>query len=111
MGFEACRLEQTLAEIAVSHSCIAIADDLTGALEVGAKFAEYGLPATIVTDLSSLPVRASPVLVIDTETRHVSAGDALARTRQVATFAREHSPTLIYKKTDSTLRGNIAAEF
>lgn len=95
----------------VSHSCIGIADDLTGALEIGAKFADQGLPATIVTDLRSLPRCACSVLVVDTETRHLSAAEAAARTREVASFARELSLRLIYKKTDSTLRGNIAAEF
>jgi D-threonate/D-erythronate kinase len=95
----------------LSHTCIAIADDLTGALEIGAKFADQGLPATIATDFRSLPRRACPVLVVDTETRHLSATEAAARTREVASFAREQSPQLIYKKTDSTLRGNIAAEF
>ena len=97
--------------MSVSHSCIAIADDLTGALEVGAKFADHGLPATILTDFPSLTPRRCPVLVIDTETRHLSATEAAARTREVASFAREQLPRLIYKKTDSTLRGNIAAEF
>src|SRR5258705_533178 len=52
-----------------------------------------------------------PVLVIDTETRHLPAGRAAALVRAVAAGYREFAPWLIYKKTVSTLRGNIAAEF
>jgi uncharacterized protein YgbK (DUF1537 family) len=89
---------------------LAFADDLTGALEIGAKFAEHGLPATVVTDLGSLTNREYPVLVIDMETRHLTADEAGARTRELATLARDFAPMLVYQKTDSTLRGNIAAE-
>ena len=63
-----------------------------------------------MTDLDSISGHPHAVLVIDTESRHLSPADAAARTRQAASFARHHSQ-LIYKKTDSTLRGNIAAEF
>ena len=52
-----------------------------------------------------------PVLVIDTETRHLPAKQAAAVVHKVATTAAQFHPWLIYKKTDSTLRGNIAAEF
>jgi uncharacterized protein YgbK (DUF1537 family) len=89
---------------------LAIADDLTGALEIGAKFAGHGLSSTVTTNLHSAAALDVPVLVIDTETRHVSAGEAAARTREAAVLARQRSAELVYKKTDSTLRGNIAAE-
>jgi D-threonate/D-erythronate kinase len=89
---------------------LALADDLTGALEIGAKFAEHDLPAIVVTEFDSLKNPECPVLVIDTETRHLTPDQAAARTRHVAGAALPFSPWLIYKKTDSTLRGNIAAE-
>jgi D-threonate/D-erythronate kinase len=92
------------------RSIFGLADDLTGALEIGAKFAEYGLSAVIVTDYSPLESYRHPVLIIDTETRHLTASEAGERTRQAALAALDFSPVLIYKKTDSTLRGNIVAE-
>jgi uncharacterized protein YgbK (DUF1537 family) len=52
----------------------------------------------------------APVLVIDTETRHVAAGDAAGRIVRLAREARARGVPFIYKKTDSTLRGNIGAE-
>lgn len=81
---------------------LGLADDLTGALEVGAKFAAAGIEALVATGPES---RRPPVLVIDLETRHLPAGEAAGRVRTAAAGA-----ALIYKKTDSTLRGNIGAE-
>jgi len=90
---------------------LVLADDLTGALEVGAKFTGRGLSSKVTTDLAILSQPQTDVLVIDTETRHVSEGKAY-RIIHDAALAASHFPSLlIYKKTDSTLRGNIAAEF
>jgi uncharacterized protein YgbK (DUF1537 family) len=83
-----------------------LADDLTGALEIGAKFAAAGLSATVGTQLAWDHNAAASV--IDTETRHL-APDAAAQI--VERLAREAAGVrLLYKKTDSTLRGNIGAE-
>jgi D-threonate/D-erythronate kinase len=90
---------------------LGIADDLTGALEVGAKFAGQGVSARVTTEVSVSAPPEVPVLVIDTQTRHLAAQDAGAVVRGVAETALRFAPWLIYKKTDSTLRGNIAAEF
>ena len=87
---------------------LALADDLTGALEVGAKFAAEGIASVITTD-ASLECTA-PVLVIDTETRHLPPELAAAQITRVLEQAHKRGVRLIYKKTDSTLRGNIAAE-
>lgn len=84
---------------------LAIADDLTGALEVGAILAGLGVPALVTLDVDHAPVEG--VLVIDSETRHVAPDVARVLHRRLA--ARWHGP--IFKKTDSTLRGNIGAEF
>jgi len=90
---------------------LAIADDLTGALETGAKFAGSGIPSRVVTGVGLDAVPETPVLVIDTETRHLPAGKAAEAVHRIAAAARRLAPLLVYKKTDSTLRGNIAAEF
>ena len=95
----------------VAPWALAIADDLTGALEIGAKFAGSGIRSRVVTaaDLEAVP--ETPVLVLDTETRHLRPGEAAEAVRRIAAAARRLAPLLVYKKTDSTLRGNIAAEF
>lgn len=85
---------------------LAIADDLTGALEVGAKFAD-----AVVTTKRTVSTHPNvPVLIIDTETRHLSPDAAAAIVYETVLSAQQFAPQLIYKKTDSTLRGNIAAE-
>jgi uncharacterized protein YgbK (DUF1537 family) len=90
-----------------------LADDLSGALEVGALFAEHGLEAEVITAASTdgalTPER--PVLVIDTETRHVSPTDAQAFVSDLIRRFQPNESTLLYKKTDSTMRGNIGSEF
>lgn len=88
---------------------LAIADDLTGALEVGGKFAARGFRATVTTDIDALDTYG--VLVLDAQTRHLAAEQARARVEKILRSDRKRAPELIYKKTDSTLRGNIAAEF
>src|SRR5207248_5670105 len=79
-----------------------------GALEVGAKFSAAGLHTVV----SAKPVKGSPatVLVYDTETRHRSPRDAGQEVRRFVLETDCACPRLIYKKTDSTFRGNIAAE-
>lgn len=83
---------------------LAFADDLTGALEAGAQFAGQGLPSLV--SLHKATRSRHPVQVIDTESRHLSA-QAAAR---ALLHCADASASIIYKKTDSSLRGNIAAE-
>lgn len=78
---------------------LVLADDLTGALECGAL-----LEGAVVT-LGAPPETGAAV--IDTETRHAAPAEAAARVRALA---KQFPAELIYKKTDSTLRGNIGAE-
>jgi uncharacterized protein YgbK (DUF1537 family) len=75
-----------------------LADDATGALEMGALLA----PCTVWLGV------AAPSGVIDTESRHLSAEAATERMR--ALLAVVPPGTRIFKKIDSTLRGPIAAE-
>jgi len=84
---------------------LVLADDLTGALESGAAFAHRGIKSAV--KLLKAHRTGEPVLVIDTETRHASEDEAATRIEQLATSI---TARLIYKKTDSTLRGNIRAE-
>lgn len=88
---------------------LAIADDTTGALEVGAKFAMAGLRAVVSTD-HSLRLQAQ-AQVIDAQTRRLDAAAARSRTAELARAARSAGVQHLYWKTDSTLRGNIASCF
>ena len=90
-----------------------LADDLTGALEVGSKFAAAGVTSQVRTGPSLVPGdlhHAAGAFVVDTETRHTGATEAARCVHDLAQIARAEDFTCIFKKTDSTLRGNIGAE-
>jgi uncharacterized protein YgbK (DUF1537 family) len=88
---------------------IAIADDATGALETGAQFAAAAVETTVTFGRGAFEERTA--IVADTESRHVSPPLACRRVVRIAARARVAGVRHVYKKTDSTLRGNIAAEF
>ena len=88
---------------------LAIADDTTGAIEVAAKLAMAGV-RTLVTTNDNLECDAD-ALVVDAQTRHLTPVRAYERVVRLAIMARDAGIPYIFKKTDSTLRGNIAAEF
>jgi uncharacterized protein YgbK (DUF1537 family) len=97
----------------LNSTILVLADDLTGALETGAKFAGNGVAALVTTELSLTPAGMDPtiqVLVIDMESRHLPPAEAALRVNALARAGRERGVRFIYKKTDSTLRGNIASE-
>ncbi len=91
------------------NKVLALADDLTGALEVGARFAAVGVNSAVAFAHQQPPEVA--VLVLDTESRHLDDAAAYGRMVSLARVARQKGVRLLYKKTDSTLRGPIAAEF
>jgi D-threonate/D-erythronate kinase len=83
---------------------LAIADDLTGALEVGALFAANSMRSVVTT--GAIEAFDDPVIVIDTETRHALPGEA----ESIVKSRAAGWSSLVYKKADSTLRGNIGPE-
>lgn len=88
------------------------ADDFTGALDTGVKMAQSGAKTVVLTDADA-PLESyadADVLVIDTETRHLSARQAGERVSRIVRRALELGVKCIYKKTDSALRANIGAE-
>ena len=83
-----------------------LADDLTGALDTGVQFREKGF-ATFVPLKSSHSFRDAPALVYNSESRHLSGKMAYERVRRIC---KELSGRILYKKIDSTLRGNVGRE-
>ena len=94
---------------------IVIADDITGAAEIAGIASEQGFPVQLLCaggDAVGCDVVAtSGVTVIATDTRSMSEEEAVAETRRIASsFLISHSSFLIFKKTDSALRGYVVAE-
>ncbi|MEK4176588.1 four-carbon acid sugar kinase family protein [Aeribacillus sp. FSL K6-2848] len=88
-----------------------IADDLTGASDSGVQFARKGLATQVLFDLTGLSsVRDIEAIVVDTDSRSLPALDAYRRVQNAAKLLQEMGFRHLYKKIDSTLRGNIGAE-
>ncbi|MBZ7448218.1 four-carbon acid sugar kinase family protein [Klebsiella michiganensis] len=91
---------------------LVIADDFTGANDAGSGLARAGANVHVLFD-SSTPNDAenADVLVISTDSRAMSAADAAYRTalavQQYQSIAQDG---WLFKKIDSTLRGNPGAE-
>lgn len=82
-----------------------IADDLTGALDTGVQFSNWGFDVQVTDDpMSSL----ADVVVVNTNSRGLEPGRAYDLVFNVA--EKVSGFDLIYKKTDSTLRGNVGTE-
>jgi uncharacterized protein YgbK (DUF1537 family) len=95
---------------------VIIADDLTGANDAGVQFAKYGMKVQVMLGdtVVSSEEGAVEVLVRDTDSRAVPPELAFARVQAASRLVRTAAGTgalpVIFKKVDSTLRGNLGPE-
>lgn len=85
-----------------------IADDFTGAAEIGGVGLKYGLKVVIETEVKQNGL--VDLLVISADTRSLSAKQASREIEKITRELVEMKPRYIYKKLDSVLRGNILDE-
>ena len=85
-----------------------IADDLTGAAELGAVGLRHGLRAEIVR--SGEPSGRADLVCVDTDSRSCEPAAAAKRAAVAAKMLRAAGAAWIYKKVDSVLRGQVTAE-
>lgn len=88
-----------------------VADDLTGALDASAPFAARGLRTVVALGLEGLDAAlasGADVVGVSTDSREISPEAAPATV--AACVARLPSSLPVFKKIDSRLKGNIAAE-
>lgn len=95
-----------------------VADDITGAGDIGGLFAEHGYAVRVFgagADLRTLPRllegRRCDVLVVDTDSRFLAPEEARARVMRAARALQNLDCELYWKKTCSVFRGNVGAEF
>jgi uncharacterized protein YgbK (DUF1537 family) len=89
-----------------------IADDLSGAADCGAAFADYGLCTDVLLDglaVKSHEQSTADILSIDADTRRLLPTEA-ARVQRAIWQQYYRDAHYFFKKIDSTLRGNVAAE-
>jgi uncharacterized protein YgbK (DUF1537 family) len=89
-----------------------IADDLTGASDSGVQFARKSIETRVIFDLKhfAIDTKESDAVVIDTDSRSVSRDEAYARVKKVSAEVNRFGFKHVYKKLDSTLRGNLGEE-
>ncbi|GCB05806.1 4-hydroxythreonine-4-phosphate dehydrogenase PdxA [Ralstonia sp. SET104] len=86
-----------------------LADDLSGAADCAVAGVRAGLRSAVMLRADMGQPISADVLALDTDTRRANVADAAAA--QVAAWRSLARPaTRLYKKIDSTLRGNVAAE-
>lgn len=87
---------------------VVIADDITGAFDTGVQFFKRGASVSVAigSQLNGKHSHAD-VLVINAETRHLTAEGAYRETFRLATIVNGWRVPYLYIKTDSGLRGNI----
>jgi uncharacterized protein YgbK (DUF1537 family) len=83
-----------------------IADDLTGSLDTGLQFRKKGLTTLVPLDWSR-PLPRAQALVLNTHSRNLPGDIAY---RKVFRICRRLKAGGIYKKIDSTMRGNVGKE-
>jgi 4-hydroxythreonine-4-phosphate dehydrogenase len=87
-----------------------IADDLTGAADAGVAFARLGAPVALLLDAHSQqwPAPQRRAIAVDTDTRDAEAAHARTVVGLLGKSVSERE--ILFKKVDSALRGQIAAE-
>lgn len=89
-----------------------IADDLTGANDTGVQFAKQGLNTTVLfSDTQLLPTHLSEdVIVLNSDSRALNFGKAYDVVFNISAQLNKLNVSNVFKKIDSTMRGNIGAE-
>jgi D-threonate/D-erythronate kinase len=91
-----------------SGPLVVIADDFTGAAEIGGVAARYGLAAEVQTAWTA--GREIDVIAVDADTRSLPAPEAARNACALAKQIGISTVSWVYKKIDSVLRGPVVAE-
>ncbi|AGB41136.1 hypothetical protein Halha_1188 [Halobacteroides halobius DSM 5150] len=96
----------------MANKLAVIADDFTGANDTGVQFSKAGLKTLVTSQLETIDQLdyKADVVVIDTNSRADQPATAYKKVAQATQQLQELGIDYIYKKLDSTLRGNIGAE-
>lgn len=92
-----------------NQKIVIIADDFTGANDTGVQFAKAGYNTSVTSSYCEYDYN-SDIMVINTETRLIDKNKAKEKIRLFLNNLKVDSNKIIYKKIDSTFRGNIGIE-
>jgi 2-keto-3-deoxygluconate permease len=96
----------------VREKLVIVADDFTGATDTGVQFSKRKLKTIVISDNDhiSRSLEDCDVLVVDTESRFDDKDTAYRKIFETGKIIKAENVKYIYKKLDSTFRGNIGAE-
>lgn len=88
-----------------------IADDLTGANDAGVQLARQGVSTSVLLEFNQQLAEDREAVVLDTDSRSVAPQEAYRRVKEAGLYIRRQTVHgTVYKKVDSTMRGNIGTE-
>ncbi len=89
-----------------------IADDLTGAMDAGVQMLNKNAKVNLVLAAESMDsvIENTDFVVVNTQSRNASSDTAYHKAAAAVQQFLDNDCSIIYKKIDSTLRGNIGAE-
>ncbi|MBD1382640.1 four-carbon acid sugar kinase family protein [Metabacillus arenae] len=87
-----------------------IADDLTGASDCSGQLIQFGLHVSVMIKPSSGLIQERDVLVFNSDSRSLSGSGAYQKVRDICDKIKGLPIDILYKKIDSTMRGNIGQE-
>ncbi len=95
----------------MDRKMVVVADDFTGSNDTGVQFSKAGLTTNVITEPNNLQrdLYNSDVLVVDLESRFDLPKVAFQKCKQLGELLKAEN-VIVYKKLDSTFRGNIGAE-
>jgi D-threonate/D-erythronate kinase len=96
----------------LSEKLVIISDDFTGSNDTGVQFSKKNLKSIVITntDYIDRSIKDCDVLIIDMESRFDDKDTAYNKMYTVSKTVKEKGIKFVYKKLDSTMRGNIGAE-
>ena len=90
---------------------IVIADDITGAAEIAGIAFARGAEVRLICGRDNATYSTDITTVIATDTRSMGEEEAAAETKRIsAAFGSPEGKEVVFKKTDSALRGHVVAE-
>lgn len=88
-----------------------IADDLTGANDTALQFAKRNIKSSVEINFMKMEdVEDKEVIVVDTDSRDLDKELSYKKVKDICEKISKYDIKCIYKKIDSTLRGNLGAE-
>lgn len=89
-----------------------IADDITGANDTAVQFAKHNISSFVKIDTQQKEIgkEMADVIVVDTDSRDITPEEAYFKVKTACEALQNSGIKHIYKKVDSTLRGNLGAE-